>query len=59
MDGIKIYKHNEKLQEAYEVLQEKVGHIIKQFDLSYFELWGIVEAIKLDIAKSNMEEEEK
>ena len=48
---IKIYKENEKLDEAYDILVEKIEGICEQFQLSFFELYGILEAIKCDLFK--------
>ncbi len=55
---IKIYKDNEKLKEAYKILVEKIDNISEQFQLTYFELWGIIEAIKVDLMKQNIGDEE-
>ena len=55
---IKIYKENEKLQEAYEKIFERIENCIDEYKLSYFELFGILECIRNDISKSNQEEEE-
>lgn len=54
---IKIYKDNEKLNEAYEILVEKIDGICEQFQLSYFELYGILEAVKCDLYTQMSNEE--
>ncbi|KKK75983.1 hypothetical protein LCGC14_2868260 [marine sediment metagenome] len=55
---IKIYKDNEKLNEAYHILVEKLDNISKQFQLTYFEIWGIIEAIKVDLIEQNLGEKD-
>lgn len=51
MDEMKIIinKGNKRLEEAYGVLLEKVNAIANQFQLNYFELYGIIEAVKHDV----------
>jgi len=56
---IKIYKENEKLDEAYQRLVEKINEISNKYKLSYFELFGIVECYKCDLIKQNIEEDER
>lgn len=55
---ITIVKDKRKLDEAYEILIEKVNAISEQFGLSYFELYGILEAVKCDLFKQVHEENE-
>lgn len=51
--------NNEKISEAYEMLVEKINYISKQFELNFFELWGIIEAVKLDIIRNNFDGKEE
>ncbi len=53
-----VNKGNERLDEAYGVLLEKVNAISNQFQLSYFELYGILEAVKCDLFTQVHEEED-
>jgi len=59
MTELKIFKEDEKLGEVYEVLYDKIIHICNQYQLTYFELFGILECIKVDLYKSNMEEKDE
>ena len=47
-----------RLDEAYGIAIEKMDAISKQFDLNYFELYGILEAIKCDLFNKVHDEEE-
>lgn len=49
-----------RLDEAYDIMCEKVDAISKQFGLNYFELYGILEAIKSDLFRqvNELEDEE-
>ncbi len=58
MMEIIINKGNERLDEAYEILIEKVNAISNQFQLSYFELYGILEAVKCDLFNQVHQEED-
>ena len=55
---ITVIKGNEKLEQAYDILVEKVNGISEQFQLSYFELYGIIEAVKCDLHQQLTEEED-
>jgi hypothetical protein len=55
---IKVFAGNPKLQEAYEELQEEVDRIVKKFELSYFELFGVLKCLDCDIMKLNITEDE-
>ena len=46
---ITIIKENEKLNKAYNLLVNKIDGICEQYQLSFFELYGILEAIKCDL----------
>lgn len=50
-----------RLDEAYDITVEKIDFISKQFGLNYFELYGILEAIKCDLFRqvNKLEEEEE
>ena len=57
MVDIKVFKENEKLNEAYKEMLGAVNDIGQKYQLSYFELWGILKAIDTDYTLSNMEED--
>ena len=57
MNQIKIYKSNEKLDEAFEVLREKLNAICEQYQLSYYEFFGLIECFKCDLIKQDIEED--
>lgn len=59
MEGIKIFKESDKLKQAYDLLVEKIDGIVEHFQLTYFELWGIIEALKSDLIKVSIREEEE
>ena len=54
---IKVFKTNEKLDEAFEILCEKLNAICKQYQLNYYELFGLIECFKCDLIKQEIEEE--
>ncbi len=47
-----------RLDEAYGITIEKIDAISKQFNLNYFELYGILEAIKCDLFNQVNQEED-
>jgi len=49
MTEIKIFKENEKLDEAYEVFVGKVNAICKQYQLNYYELFGLLKCFERDL----------
>ncbi len=55
---IKVMSKNERLDEAYDILIEKVNAISEQFGLNYFELYGIIEAVKCDLFTQVQEEDD-
>ncbi len=57
MVDIKVFSDNNKLEEAYEKLLEALNKVSKEYQLSYFELYGIIEAIKSDLYNQVGEEE--
>ena len=58
MEGqIKIFKSNEKLDEAFEVLREKLNAICEQYQLSYYEFFGLIECFKCDLIKQDLMED--
>jgi len=59
MNEIKIFKSSEKLDEAFEVLCEKLNAICKQYQLNYYEFFGLVECYKCDLIKQDLMEDEK
>jgi len=52
--SIRIFKENEKLDEAYELLLEKINKICEQYQLTYYELFGILECIRIDLYRNNL-----
>ncbi len=57
MQEIKIYKKDDKLNEAYEIMCEKLDAISKQFQLTYFEFFGLLECFKCDLIKQDVMDE--
>ncbi len=55
---IKIFKSNEKLDEAFEVLCEKLNAICEQYQLNYYELFGLIECFKCDLIKQSIDRDE-
>lgn len=55
---INVFKDNEKTRLAYEELHKKLTGIIKMFQLDYFEVYGILKAIDIDLIQTNLQEEE-
>ena len=58
MEQIKIFKGSDKLDEAYELLCEKLNAICQQYQLNYYEFFGLIECFKCDLIKQDMEEDE-
>ena len=58
MPEIKIFKSSEKLDEAFEVLCEKLNAICKQYQLNYYEFFGLIECFRCDLIEQNLREEE-
>jgi len=56
---IRVFKENEKLQEAYEKILDNVEGIIHDYQLSYFEIFGIMKCVEVDLTKSNIMEGEE
>ena len=57
--NIKVFKDNEKLDEAYDILVEKINSISQQYKLNYFELFGLMECFRCDLIRQNIGEEEE
>ena len=55
----KIYGMSEKLSEAYNILCEKLNAISEQYQLSYFEFFGLIECFKCDLIKQDISEEDE
>lgn len=55
---IKVFKKNEKLNEAYDILVEKINNISKQYQLNYFELFGLIECFRCDLIVQSANEED-
>ena len=58
MEQIKIFKGSDKLNEAYEIMCEKLNAISEQYQLTYFEFFGLLECFKCDLIKQDMMEDE-
>ncbi len=58
MEQIKIFNGSDKLNEAFEIMCEKLNAISEQFQLTYFEFFGLLECFKCDLIKQDMMEEE-
>ena len=54
---IKVFKDSEKLDEAFDKLTQFIDLLVKEYQLSYYELFGLLECLRCDILKVNMEEE--
>ena len=59
MGEIKILRKNEKLDEAYEILCEKLNAICEQYQLNYYEFFGLIKCFECDLMKQNMELEDE
>ena len=57
MQQIKIFKSSDKLDEAYDILCEKLNAICKQYQLNYYEFFGLIECFKCDLIKQDIEED--
>lgn len=53
---IKIFKENEKLDEVYKRICDYINKIVKEDQLSYIEIFGVLKCINTDIVKNNIEE---
>lgn len=58
MTEIKIFKGNEKLDEAYLLLCEKLNAICEQYQLSYYEFFGLIKCFECDPVKQDIAREE-
>lgn len=56
---IKIFKSNKKLDEAFKVLCEKLNAICKQYQLNYYEFFGLIRCFECDLIKQDIAEDEK
>ena len=59
MEQIKVFKGNDKLNEAFEIMCEKLNAICEQYQLTYFEFFGLLECFKCDLIKQDIWEEEE
>ena len=57
MEGISVFTTNEKLDLAYDKILDVIDEVIKEYQLSYYEIFGILKSIDTDLIKANMEEE--
>ena len=55
---IKVFKEGAKTDQAYKKLHNEFVKVIEEFQLDYFECFGILEAMKADLLKSNIEEDD-
>lgn len=51
---IRIFKQNEKLDEAYEILCEKLNAIGEQYHLNYYEFFGLIRCFECDLMKQDI-----
>ena len=58
-EPIKIFKGSEKLDEAYGILVEKLNAICKQYQLNYYEIFGLLECFKSDLVKQCIRDDEE
>ena len=58
MVDIKIFGNNEKIENAYNELLNYLNQLCEDYQLTYFELWGILKAVDNDYIKSNLEEDD-
>ena len=49
MTDVKVYENTEKMEEAYDKMVEKMNEISGEYQLTFFELFGIIEAYKTDL----------
>jgi len=57
MTEIKVFKDNEKLDEVYELIVEKMNAICNQYQLNFYELFGILECFRYDLFNQLNEED--
>lgn len=55
----KIFKENEKLDESFTVIVEKMNAICKQYQLNYYEMFELIECYKVELLKQLDKEEKK
>ena len=58
MEEFKIFKDNSKMDEAFEILCEKLNAICEQYQLNYYELFGLLECYKCDLSKQDITNDE-
>ncbi len=55
---IKVFTASEKLHEAFDKLGQFIDLLVDEYQLNYYELFGLLECLRSDIIKANMGEEE-
>jgi len=58
MSDIKVYENSDKMEEAYQKMVNKMNEISKEYQLTFFELFGIIEAYKTDLIQLDIYGEE-
>ncbi len=58
-EQIKIFKSSEKLDEAFGVLCDKLNAICKQYQLNYYEFFGLIRCFECDLIKQDIERDEE
>ena len=56
---IKVFKKDERLDEAFEILCEKLNAICEQYQLNYYEFFGLIKCFECDLIKQDIEAEEQ
>ncbi len=56
---IKVFTSSEKLNEAFDKLAQFIDLLVEEYQLSYFELFGLLKCLECDISHSNSKEEEE
>lgn len=49
MTDIKVYKNSDKMEEAYQEMVEIMNELSAKYHLTFFEMFGILEAYKVDL----------
>ena len=54
-----IFKQNEKMDEAFGIICDKLNAICEQYQLNYYELFGLIECYRCDLIKQDIMDESK
>ena len=54
---IKVFQNSDKLNEVYDKFLQVMDTLIEDYQLNYYELFGILKCYECDLVKSNIQEE--